>query len=127
MLILHHLEHFQWIQNTFLPLLIPRLILQKLWMATSFNQGPSVALEAEKVDLQSGKDDTDLLTSMVRTQTDTSHMLLCPCPTLPKPLSFAFSPPSRSAWPPHLVWTLLSCEWEQRVTGIVSNHCYEDN
>lgn len=51
MLILHHLERFQWIQNIFLPLLTSRLILQKLRMATSFNQGPSVALEAEKLDL----------------------------------------------------------------------------
>lgn len=127
MFILYHLEHFQWIQDTFLPLLIPRSILQKLWRKTIFNQGPSVALEAEKVDLQSGEDDTDLFTCVVRTQTDTSPTLPCPCPTLAKPLPFAFSPLLRSAWPPHLVWTLLSCEWERRVTGIVRNRCYEDN
>lgn len=54
---------------------------------------PFSSLRSRKGWLAIREDDTDLVTSMVRTQTDASLTLPCPCPTLAKPLPLPSSLP----------------------------------
>lgn len=132
--ILYHLEHRHMVHGTGHLLIIPtfhpgqyfRSYGRKLILAI-LNYVTPVALAAQNLTCSHGRviktcsHPWGLRQSLPLLFPDQALLLPSHCILL-SPL------PWNSTEPPCLGWCLLSCEWEQRLTGIVSiDRCYEDN